>query len=150
MKRIALYICLLLVMTSCKTNNGDIGRWYGLWTLERMAVDGTDVPAVTDEGWTNFAFQNDVVLITRTDRLGDVDERFGTWTETDGFMDLDYGHRDDLGEGNQYIYKAPEWLYFIPDGVTRCRILSARDCCVILQQTDAQGRVITYCLKKQN
>ena len=67
-------IAVLTLLTACTTNNGDIGIWYGTWSLERMTVDGTDVPVNDGNGWTNFAFQNNVVLITRTTPLHDVTE----------------------------------------------------------------------------
>lgn len=150
MRRTLLYtvLAVLTLMTACTTNNGDIGIWYGTWSLERMTVDGTDVPVEDENGWTNFAFQNNVVLITRTTPLHDVTECFGTWMEEDGEMLFDYSHRDDMDD--QSNYAAPTWLFFTPGGMTRCRILASDSKAVTLQQITADGRTVTYYLRKQH
>lgn len=152
MKRKLLYtalytaiIAVVTLLTGCKTNNGDIGIWYGSWALDRMTVDGTDVPVVDEDGWTNFAFQNNVVLITRTTEPGEVTECFGTWAEEDGEMVFDYNHTDDYDPS---VYTAPAWLYFTNHAVTRCKILSSNKKNVTLQQVTADGRTITYYLRK--
>lgn len=150
MKRSFLYttiIALTALLTGCVTNNGDIGTWYGTWALERMTVDEADVPTVDENGWTCFAFQNDVVLITRTTALGDVTERYGTWTEQDGQMNFDFNHNDDFDPS---VYTAPAWLHFVPAGVTRCKILSSSSKAATLQQVTADGLTVTYYLRKQH
>ncbi len=153
MKRTLFYTVFLLTLglfTGCKTNNGDIGIWYGLWSLERMAVDGVEDKSLDSDGWTNFAFQNNVVLITRTTPLADVTECYGTWHEENGEIDFDYNHRDDMGDYAQSIYDAPAWLYFTPKGVTRCKILSSTSKVVTLQQITSDGKTVTYYLRKQH
>lgn len=143
-------IAVLTLLTACTTNNGDIGIWYGTWSLERMTVDGTDVPVNDGNGWTNFAFQNNVVLITRTTPLHDVTECFGTWAEDGSEMIFDYSHHDDMGDYAQVTYAAPAWLYFTPAGTTRCRILTSGSKEVTLRQITADGRTVTYYLRKQH
>ena len=38
-------IALLLaaIISGCVTNNGDIGNLYGIWRLDKLVVDGTDI-----------------------------------------------------------------------------------------------------------
>lgn len=152
-KRTLSYIVLAVMMSllgGCTTNNGDIGIWYGLWSLDRLTVDGADDTAYNFDGWTNFAFQNNVVLITKTNQLADVTECYGTWQQDGDEMVFDYNHHDNLDEQSQQIYNAPAWIYFAAKSVTRCRILSSDSKTVTLQQVTADGKTVTYYLSKQH
>ena len=147
----ALTLLVLTLLTGCVTNNGDIGRYYGVWALDRMTVDGADDtsfshgPGTREDSWTCFSFQNSVVCIARYNALQDRDERWGTWSEDGKELTLDFTHRDD--SGNPDYYTAPAWILMEP-GTTVCRIEAATDRAMTLSFTDTRGRRIVYYLRK--
>ncbi|MBR5119135.1 MAG: lipocalin-like domain-containing protein [Muribaculaceae bacterium] len=93
-KHIILTVTLLLSLSSCTHNNGDIGYWFGLWHLDSIEVDGT---LDTDyDGDTYLMFQGKVFCIRIVD---DVDhsyiESYARWQESDDHQSMTVSFVDD-------------------------------------------------------
>jgi hypothetical protein len=148
-KIIMLYFALAIFLTGCVTNNGDIGLYYGSWALDAITIDGSADASWNSNGeWTTWSFQNNIVCISRNNELGEQDERWGTWTETDGKLLLDYRHSDDNAAAGTSQYAAPSWIYIAKNVVTALNIESQTSKVMTLSQTDGQGRKIVYTLRK--
>lgn len=139
-------VLLLAAATTGCDNNGDIGRWYGSWLLQEITVDGRPYTSwQSDDSWTTFAFQNNIVLVQRTnDTHDDLDVAWGTWTETNGTITMNFTHRDDTD--NQYIYLPPAWIGFEPGETTFT--ISGPDKALILTTTHTDGSQWAYRLRK--
>lgn len=139
-------VLLLAAATGGCDNNGDIGHWYGSWRLEEITVDGRPYTSwQSDDTWTTFAFQNNIVQVQRTNELRDeLDIAWGTWTETNGTITMAFTHRDDTD--NQYIYRAPAWIGFEPGETTFT--IAGPDKALILTTTHSDGSQWVYRLSK--
>lgn len=148
MKRSLLILIMVLTLASCVTNNGYIGRWYGVWALDRVTVDGVEDTSWRAPGeWVNWSFQNNIVDIVRCNSLNDDEECYGTWAEKDGTLVLDYGHSDNESAPGTGVYAPPVWLH-IDSGVTVLRIENATGRTVTLAHTDSHGHRVVYTLRK--
>lgn len=141
-------LLLCMVLTACKTNNGDIGPWYGVWALEQVEVDGK-----ADTSWqlpgydTNFQFQNNIVVIAQQNLLGDYTQSVGTWTEDGRSVIFDFTHSSDDFKPGTGIYHAPSWI-LMDNGVTACNIDHYSKRKMILSFVNSNGQHITYTLYK--
>lgn len=151
-KRLSFFPVLLLCLTllcGCTTNNGDIGNLYGTWALEAVDIDGTPQTAWQEDGkyFVNWQFQNNIVEISRFDILHSSITSVGTWTRDDETMTFDFTHYDDDNPAGTGIYAAPSWILF-PDGVTSFSVLKSDNKNLVLSTTLADGRRLTYSLRK--
>jgi hypothetical protein len=148
-KQILLYVALIFVAVGCKTNNGDIGVYYGSWALDAVSIDGTaDTEWCADGRWTTWSFQNDVICISRMNEYADLESCWGTWSEDGNRLLLDYRHHDDKYADGTVQYAAPTWIYFVRNQVTELSIDSQTSKAMTLSTVDSQGRKITYTLRK--
>lgn len=86
---------LLMVLTGCTRNNGDIGKWFGKWQLQEMTIDGT-VDEACSQGTYFWDFQNDIIRIdhiSTNEYLHEVRFCVGTWKQpSENTMILDFNH----------------------------------------------------------
>lgn len=144
--RILQLIIIMLAAASCTHNDGDIGPLFGFWRLEALAVDGNDVKLYDDETLLyTFAFQDEVVLINTTLPHSDYDRCFGSWRRDGSTLTLDFDHTD---SDDVTKYNPPAALMFDPSGVTTFDIIRLDSSHMTLAYTDAEGRRLTYYLKK--
>lgn len=151
MKRTAYILAVLAVMvvTGC-TNNGDIGPYYGTWTLDRMTVDGE-----VDSGYEHnisWAFQNNILRITTVSVYHDEDARFATWEETDSGRILRVNFRnsaDGIPEG-EAGYAPPPQLHLPKDRVIDFKIARMDGSKMELLYTADSGEVIAYYFTHRN
>lgn len=105
----------LLIMTvtaGCTSNNGDIGTLFGVWHLDRMAVDGEDD---TDyDGNCFWSFQNNIICISvENDPLAHAPERsWGTWSRRGNCIVLNFAHK--AGDGDQQQMYVPPAMLRLP------------------------------------
>lgn len=106
----AVYLIIILActaLTSCQ-NDGPIGVMFGTWAVDEYYINDIEQPA--PKGCT-FSFQGGVVEAVKVvDDYATNYQRFGSWSQTPGYITLNFTHSDsqyDVGEGR---YKAPEWL----------------------------------------
>ena len=85
-------ICTIMILLSaCTRNHGDIGIWFGTWHVESITVD--NVPAQV-EGDYFFQFQSTVFRVSQVYGHEQLVESFGTWEEGDGKMTISFPDPD--------------------------------------------------------
>lgn len=147
MKKIIFILLIAVTMGSCRVNNGDIGDFFGSWLLYSMTVDGNEAPGFNPEE-TFWEFQNNIIEISRVDERFDKSGRWGTWSETDSDLLLDFTHSDDKYAPGTDIYQAPEWLYMPANEVIVLHFTERKATRMKLGWTDREGRLISYALRK--
>ena len=81
-------ICTIMILLSaCTRNHGDIGIWFGTWHVEQITAGGTPVNV---EGDYFFQFQNKVFRASLVKSHDRVTESFGTWNEDGNTMTIDF------------------------------------------------------------
>lgn len=143
-------IALLLAVATagCVTNNGDIGNLYGIWRLEKVVVDGSELAQPEADGsYTSWQFQNNIIEILRTTTRHDRVARDGTWARPSGkTMSFDFTHGDDTYAPGTNLYRAPEWISF-PEGRSTFDVVTDDGKRLVLQYTGA-GHSVRYTLVK--
>lgn len=96
-KHIALIATLLVaVATSCTSNDGDIGFWFGQWKVTSITVDGT---AVTSEDETlYFSFQSGVIEQKIIYSSHAYNQAYGSWSENGAQKTVTLTFYEDLYE----------------------------------------------------
>lgn len=132
---------IALCASGCTTNDGDIGPFFGEWSLEELMIEGhTDDSYVA--GTTFFAFQTRIVQVTVIHPHNSTDQVTGTWFATSDSLTLDFSHSDDNSEASEGVYAPPSWIY-ITEPVTEFSISWIGKNTLLL----ANGKY-TYILKK--
>lgn len=109
MRKVIYLLVALTVMTlsSCQ-NDGPIGVMFGTWAVDNYYIDNVEQPVPA--GCT-FSFQGGVVEAVKVvDEYFTNYQRFGSWSETPGYITLNFTHSDSQYDVGQGRYKAPEWL----------------------------------------
>lgn len=85
-------ILLLLHLSACTRNHGDIGIWFGTWHVELITADNAPVDV---EGDYFFQFQNKVFRVSQVGDHEQIVESFGTWNDSEnGKMVIDFPDSD--------------------------------------------------------
>ncbi len=137
---------VLTLATGCTRNNGDIGLFFGSWLLTEIKADGT-----TDEDYAGnavWAFQSGVVKMTMVYPWHETSGYFGTWSEHDGYLELDYTHSSADMEAGTGDYSFPPGLHLPAYGRVTMRIdrLTSKE---MELSYSSDGAEYTYNLKKQ-
>lgn len=138
---------VLLILSSCNSNNGDIGPWYGHWKLTEIRINGE--VDTQYEGNIFWAFQNSVVQMTQIHTTVDYDSRWGSWSQTGDELTLDFGHHDNLSESDP----STAWRYSPPAathleaGINKLHIDKLSSSNIQLTYSAPDGNVYTYYLK---
>ncbi len=138
MKRTTLYITILSVvlsLTCCTRNHGDIGIWFGTWHVESITAGSSPVKV---EGDYFFQFQNKVFRVSQVTDHAQTVESFGTWNEEGNAMIIDFP------DSTVYYIVMPGLEAHNSFTVT---VSSSRE--VIFTKADTIGRTYSYHLKKQ-
>lgn len=127
---------LVLMLSCCTRNNGDIGPWFGTWHVEQITAGGTPVNV---EGDYFFQFQNKVVRVSNVSGHEQLVESFGTWSEDGGKMVIDFPD--------------PDVFYIIMPGLEAhndftVTTTTSRD--VTFTKTATDGTAHSYHLKRAN
>ncbi len=143
----AIALLLAAITAGCVTNNGDIGNLYGIWRLEKLVVDDSEVAQPEADGsYTSWQFQNNIIEILHTTPRHDIIARNGTWTRSDKTMSFDFTHTDNTYKPGTDIYRAPEWISF-PEGKSTFDVITDDGKRLVLQYTEA-GHSVRYTLVK--
>lgn len=143
-----LYILLALTLAgavaSCTYNNGDIGIWFGTWSIDTLKVDGnvTHLATAGDTAVNYFMqFQSSVFRLSIVGPYHDADENFGTWQEGEQpgtmrawFPDSNYTY---------ILHRVPGME--LDNHFTVVRHNNRR---LVLTKTAANGHTYTYCISK--
>lgn len=76
---IALVALVAAIATGCTHNNGDIGRWFGLWRVVSITVNGSNNGNYT--GNIFFAFQSTTFEQKKVNDDHGVAQMIGEWRE---------------------------------------------------------------------
>ena len=129
-------ICTIMILLSaCTRNHGDIGIWFGTWHVEQITADGTPVNV---EGDYFFQFQSTVFRVSRVYGHENLVESFGTWEESDGKMTISFPDPD------VFYIQMPGLEAHNDFTVTTT---SSRE--VIFSRVTSAGTSVTYHLHKQ-
>lgn len=148
MNRICLVIVALsLFLSSCLTNHGDIGYFYGQWALTSMTIDSE--AADIDVSDYFLKFQNNIIEIQKMLEMHDYIITRGTWEEKDDVLWLNFTHSE--GEdGDKYLdrYDPPVELGIPGREISPFEIekLTTKD--MVLRFVNAEGKVYRYVFKK--
>lgn len=142
-----LFVIPTFLFSGCRINNGDIGPLFGSWLLYSMTVDGQTPDDFSDDS-TFWEFQNNIIAITQVDSHFQKHSRFGTWTEDDHTLYLDFTHSTAEYPSGTGSYQAPEWLYMPSGTVIPLIFINANSDHMSLSFNDNSGHTIIYNLRK--
>lgn len=80
-------LLLLVSMTGCMHNDGDIGNLFGTWKISSVSVDGQEDQAYAGDVFVQF--QTEVVRLVQVRHNYDCVEYFGRWTREGNHLLLD-------------------------------------------------------------
>lgn len=135
----------MLPLGGCRDNNGDIGPWYGSWSLVSVTEDGLPYTDWQIDGRTvSWSFQNNIIRIQAAWPNHDYHNFYGTWAVEGQTLLLDFTHSDDNNAAGTGQYEAPAWLLLRP-GKSALHIDSQHGNTMTL--TD-QSTAVTYILRR--
>lgn len=138
---------LLLLFSSCRSNHGDIGYFFGQWSLKSMTVDGEE--ADVDVKAYFWKFQNNIIEIQKILEFHDGTYCLGTWEEADNILSLDFDHKEIIdGEENWVRYTPPSELGIPARTTSAMYIEKLTDSDMELRFERADGKVYRYTFKK--
>ena len=129
-------ICTIMILLSaCTRNHGDIGIWFGTWHIEQITAGGTPVNV---EGDYFFQFQSKVFRVSQVYGHEQLIDSYGTWEEN--------------GDKMTISFPDPSTIYITMPGLESrndftVTTTSSRE--VTFTKTDANGTTFAYHLKKQ-
>lgn len=136
-----------MTLVACQ-NNGDIGDFYGTWSVSELTVDGEPDSEFAQDS-TFFNFQNNIISVERLlDEYGDLERYVGTWSEVGNSLLLDFTHYDNDHAPGQGIYHAPEWLYLPENSIAELEFIERKSRSMTLRYITDEGKEIVYALKK--
>lgn len=89
-------LLLILTLTSCMHNDGDIGNLFGTWKIESIAIDGEEDAKY--EGDVFVQFQTEVVRLVQVEHNYDYVEYLGSWSREGNNLLLDLHYNMDLND----------------------------------------------------
>lgn len=139
---------MLAAATACTNNNGDIGPWFGAWTLSAIDADGTPIDDYAS-GSITWKFQSSVVAMTYVGPFHEADNRFGTWRQLSASeLELNFTHSGGNNEAETDLYK-PFPATRLPAAVSVLQIRRFTSKHLLLDYTDpAGGTTYTYHLDR--
>ena len=137
---------LLMCMSSCSKNNGDIGPWFGLWHLDSIEVDG--VPDDAYDGRYYFLFQSQVFCIRWIDdEHHDYYDSYAQWQRGDGDASMTLSFADSRFSPEFGDNFPPTHL----SAVTHFKVVTLSATTMVLTTTSPDGEsVVTYHLTAVN
>lgn len=134
---ILIFIAMLLPLSSCLHNNGDIGPWFGQWKVTEVQINGERDPKYKGDGF--FCFQSSTFkLVQSYPEDNSATSIFGNWEEKDGYISVLFHDREDS-----------PWLrgYFHLDKKSMLTVVKRKGD-KVLKYTAEDGNEYTYFLKK--
>ncbi len=140
-------MAMMLLFSSCMTNHGDIGYFYGQWSLMSMTVDSEE--AGIDVRSYFWRFQNNIIEMQKVLEAHDYVTMLGSWEEKDNvlYLNFTYGEGENADE-NLERYNPPSELGIPGREISGLDIekLTAKD--MVLRYVNSQGRTYRYTFKK--
>lgn len=137
-------LAMMLAVSSCTHNNGDIGPLFGSWTLQEIVIDGT-----VDAGYQHnitWNFQNHNLSIMTVLPHHDRAENMGTWewVNQDHVISINFTYKNSEGVVGGSPFCPPAALH-LPTGkvlIMEVGQLTSSDMTLVYEGED--GRIITY------
>lgn len=132
-----LFMALSCGISSCESNNGDIGDLYATWNVGRVTIDGTDDPDY--DGNVSWAFQSNILWMVAVLDHEQTDNCYATWAlQDDGkvmTIDLSHGYLAELSS--------------LPWGtVVHMSVVTHTNDSLTLSYINKAGETVVYYLKK--
>ncbi len=144
---IAAFAVLSTLLSGCTHNNGDIGPWFGIWTLTSIEADGAPIADYVPNS-IFWKFQSTVINITQLLDHHDCRDTFGTWRQAgDSQLELNFTHSDDTLHPGTELYAPPEILH-LPSDICTLHIVRFTDKHIILTYISTDGVTYKYTLVK--
>lgn len=145
-KFLKIYMIALLsvVAAGCTQNDGDISPYFGFWRLDSIDVDDEPLKDyVRNQVWS---FQNNIICIIENHDYHERDDHWGSWSEVDGALILDFEHHDDVSSPT--MYAPPAILNFPEDVPAQLDIVSQTSGTMVLSLVATDGSEYIYTLSK--
>lgn len=142
-----LTVAISLILYSCDPNHGDIGYFYGQWSLRALSVDGEDEDI--DVKLYFWKFQNDIIEIQKFLDFLDCNICLGTWREEENELFLNFDHKEIIDGEENYVRYTPPAELGIPGRTTsimHIEKLTSSDMVLRFERSD--GKVYRYTFKK--
>lgn len=146
-RRLLSILTFSILFISCRVNNGDIGNLFGSWSMYSMTVDGM-TPEGFDPDTTFWEFQNNIVCISYVGFMYDKESRWGTWSDENDELLLNFTHSSHGMPAGTGQYRSPEWLGFPPNSVIRLNYISCSSKNMELSWRNEAGETLIYSLRK--
>lgn len=132
-----LAVFILLSISSCTRNNGDIGPLYGQWKLISIDTQGLELPEY--HGDVFWSFQDSAFQLLMRTEAHEFDRYYGNWSLIDDGSRLVLTFPDPR-------WPAPQSIGLSATTVLRVITLTSRD--AVFEYSDTDGKSITYTLRK--
>lgn len=138
-------IAACIISAGCTRNNGSIGEWFGEWKMQSVEINGTDDD--TYKGDVLWKFQNNIVEMVVVDGHSHT-EHYGTWSDSDGELILNFTHSDDLTPAGTGKYAPPAQTY-LPAAIVSLKVIKLSSSEIVLQYAPDGSTTIIYTLRKR-
>lgn len=142
----SLLLALLLALSSCMQNNGNIGPYFGLWKLTELTINGEADPAYQDN--VVWKFQSGAIAMIRISDHHEAFECYGTWKEVDQkTLQVEFIYHDNSDPNGTWKY-APLPETHLPRGISPLEIIHLPDQRMQLDYHHSDGTTYGYKLEK--
>jgi hypothetical protein len=147
-KQIFIFLTTIVVLSSCTHNNGDIGVYFGTWSLDKIEINGSEDAEYEPQSYT-WSFQNQTIQIMTVNERHDYSATIGSWEEISGkTLRLNFNHSDNNYEAGSGQYYIPNQLHIPQNASTDLDIISQSSKSLILQYVSTEGITYRYTLSK--
>ena len=148
-KVFAIIATMLMTMSGCTQNDGDIGPWFGYWRLEKMTCDGDEVELYGDNGikLIYWAFQGEILRISVLYDHNSNEASYAGWKADKNTLTIDFSPALDPVD-NPGVYYPPVILNFYPGQIYELDINEITGSKLSLSYHDNDGSHYKYFLKK--
>lgn len=132
-------IVVAIIASSCTTNNGDIGFWFGTWHVEQIDMDGSPIDGYMGNNF--FQFQSSVFQLRYSDDWHNEMVTTGCWKDLGSEITISFPD-----ESQVWVL-----LYGIDmnkDAVNHLKIESHKGKSLVLLLASSNGHTYRYYLKK--
>ena len=139
-----LIFAFIAILTSCTTNNGDIGEWFGTWKVTEIKVG--DEPMEGYDGSLFMVFQSNVVEMLQVGEHQSYNRCFGDWAEEGRLLILNFSYSTTNTQDPDYTLPP---VTMMQQAIVNCTLLKNDDRDKIFTFTGTDDKTITYTIHKQ-
>lgn len=140
-------VCVVLMLASCVTNDGDIGSLYGQWALTEMTVDSEK--ADIDVKLYFWKFQSNIIQIQKDMGFDYTCYSIGTWERLDDELLLNFTHSEGPeGSGEWPKFNPPPELGIPGRVISPLEIETLNNRDMVLRYVNTDGQEYHYTFRK--